>query len=317
MDVTQPEDAKRILEAALLSSGQPMTVRDLQNLLGDTHDRDAVRSMLEELAQSWDGRGVELKELSSGWRFQTRPQFQAHLDRLHPEKPPKYSRATMETLAIIAYRQPVTRGDIEDIRGVTVSSQIIKHLEDRGWVDVIGHRDAPGRPALYATTRQFLDDLGLSSLNQLPALDGVGAPGLPLSPDDVDGVQGSLLAALEAQGLSTDDLAVSAVIGAEVVCIEDAASVGSASDNVDSDRADGDVEQRANIATDGAALEGAPIEGVAVQVAEPVQAIEVQAQPPVHDSDAPEAAASDAQASSELPPTTVGDEREPLTQPQT
>ena len=173
MDVTQPEDAKRILEAALLSAGQPMTVRDLQSLLGDTHDREAVRLMLEELARSWDGRGVELKELASGWRFQTRPQFQAHLDRLHPEKPPKYSRATMETLAIIAYRQPVTRGDIEEIRGVAVNSQTIKMLEDRGWIDVVGHREVPGRPALLGTTKQFLDDLGLAALSQLPPLQQV------------------------------------------------------------------------------------------------------------------------------------------------
>ena len=134
----------------------------------------AAPSLLEDLARDWEGRGVELVALASGWRFQSRPEMRDFLDRLHPEKPPKYSRAAMETLAIIAYRQPVTRGDIEDIRGVTVSSQIVKQLEDRGWIEAIGYREAPGRPALYATTRQFLDDLGLASLEQLPELLGPG-----------------------------------------------------------------------------------------------------------------------------------------------
>lgn len=197
MDFTQPQDAHRILEAALLSSGQPLTLREMQSLFDDFYDREALQSMLQELAQTWQGRGVELKELASGWRFQTRGEFQAHLDRLHPEKPAKYSRATMETLAIIAYRQPVTRGDIEDIRGVTVSTQIIKHLEDRGWVEAIGHRDAPGRPALYATTRQFLDDLGLSALDQLPALDGVAPSLIGHADHDAASGQGSLLDAID------------------------------------------------------------------------------------------------------------------------
>lgn len=173
MDVLNPQDARRILEAALLCAQQPLTVRDLRQLFDNTVSTDTVREMLAELTTQWDGRGVELRELATGWRFQTRADVQAHLDRLHPEKPPKYSRATLETLAIIAYKQPVTRGDIEDIRGVTVSSNIVKQLEDRGWVEVIGHRDAPGRPALFATTRQFLDDLGLASLAQLPTLDGL------------------------------------------------------------------------------------------------------------------------------------------------
>lgn len=172
MDVINTEDAKRILETALLCAHQPMTVREMRTLFADQFNYDAVRTLLDEIVSDWSGRGVQLCELATGWRFQSRPEFQQHLDRLNPEKPPKYSRATLETLAIIAYRQPVTRGDIEDIRGVTVSSQIIKQLEDRGWVDVIGHRDAPGRPALFATTRQFLDDMGLASLAQLPALEG-------------------------------------------------------------------------------------------------------------------------------------------------
>ena len=170
MEVLNPPDAERILEAALLCASQPMTVRDMRQLFDNAVSADAVRSMLNALSSQWEGRGVELRELASGWRFQTRADVQAHLDRLHPEKPPKYTRATLETLAIIAYKQPVTRGDIEDIRGVTVSANIIKQLEDRGWVEVIGHRDAPGRPALFATTRRFLDEMGLRSLTELPAL---------------------------------------------------------------------------------------------------------------------------------------------------
>lgn len=173
MDILETPDATRILEAALLCSHQPMSLREMRQLFDDTVSADGVLAMLGGIREQWVGRGVELVEVGSGWRFQTRPDVQAHLDRLHPEKPPKYSRATLETLAIVAYKQPVTRGDIEDIRGVTVSSHIVKQLEDRGWVEVIGHRDAPGRPALFATTRQFLDDMGLSSLAQLPTLDGL------------------------------------------------------------------------------------------------------------------------------------------------
>ncbi|WP_370652444.1 SMC-Scp complex subunit ScpB [Aquabacterium sp.] len=151
----------------------------MRALFEDTLSADGVRALLADISQQWDGRGVELRESASGWRFQTTADVQEYLDRLNPEKPPKYSRATMETLAIIAYKQPVTRGDIEDIRGVTVSTQMVKQLEDRGWIEVIGHRDAPGRPGLYATTRHFLDDMGLKSLDQLPALDGMlGAQGM-------------------------------------------------------------------------------------------------------------------------------------------
>jgi len=173
MDILDTSDAARILEAALLCAHQPMTLREMRQLFDDTVSADGVRSMLSRIQDQWSAKGVVLTEVGSGWRFQTRSDIQAHLDRLHPEKPPKYSRATLETLAIIAYKQPVTRGDIEDIRGVTVSSHIVKSLEDRGWVEVIGHRDAPGRPALFATTKQFLDDLGLASLSQLPTLDGL------------------------------------------------------------------------------------------------------------------------------------------------
>jgi segregation and condensation protein B len=164
-------EAKRVLETALICSQQPLQVRDMRVLFDDALGVDTIKQLLEELQQEWTGRGVELVCVATGWRFQSRPEMREYLDRLHPEKPPRYSRATLETLAIIAYRQPVTRGDMEDIRGVTISSLIIKQLEDRGWIEVIGHREAPGRPALYATTRHFLDDLGLASLDQLPLME--------------------------------------------------------------------------------------------------------------------------------------------------
>jgi segregation and condensation protein B len=146
-------------------------VRELRVLFNDELAADTIKALLADLQNDWTQRGVELVHVASGWRFQSRPQMREYLDRLHPEKPPKYTRAVLETLAIIAYRQPVTRGDMEDIRGVTINTLIIKQLEDRGWVEVIGHREAVGRPALFATTRQFLDDLGLESLDQLPLLD--------------------------------------------------------------------------------------------------------------------------------------------------
>jgi segregation and condensation protein B len=175
------QDAKRVLETALICASQPLPLRDMRVLFADEIGPDTLRSLLDELTREWDGRGVELVALSTGWRLQSRPEMREYLDRLNPEKPPKYSRAVMETLAIIAYRQPVTRGDIEDIRGVTVASQIIKQLEDRGWVEAIGYRESPGRPALLATTKQFLDDLGLASLEQLPLLAGTAGEGEPLT----------------------------------------------------------------------------------------------------------------------------------------
>ncbi len=168
-----PPDAKRILEAALLASQEPVSVTELKRLFDGEVGVDALRKLLAELAEEWQGRSVELVSLSSGWRFQTRPEFQPYLERLYPERAPRYSRAVMETLAIIAYRQPVTRGDIEDVRGVGVSTQIIQALETRGWIDVVGHRETPGRPALYATTTTFLDDLGLRSLEELPPLEEI------------------------------------------------------------------------------------------------------------------------------------------------
>lgn len=164
-------EAKRVVETALICASQPLPLRELRTLFDGALDAEALRKLLAELAEDWQDRGVELVELASGWRFQSRQAMRGYLDRLHPEKPPRYSRALMETLAIIAYRQPVTRGDIEDIRGITVSTPMIRQLEERGWVESVGSRDAPGRPTLYATTRQFLDDLGLKALDQLPTLE--------------------------------------------------------------------------------------------------------------------------------------------------
>ncbi|MDQ7954694.1 MAG: SMC-Scp complex subunit ScpB [Rhodocyclaceae bacterium] len=193
-------DAKRILETALICSAQPLPLRELRVLFNDELGADTIKSLLHEMQDDWSQRGLELVNVASGWRFQSRPEMRDHLDRLHPEKPPRYTRAALETLAIIAYRQPVTRGDMEDIRGVTINSMILKQLEDRGWVEVIGHRETVGRPALYATTRQFLDDLGLASLDQLPMIEapqhaqamaealsrGIDAdqPGLPIGEPD-------------------------------------------------------------------------------------------------------------------------------------
>jgi segregation and condensation protein B len=168
------QEVKRVLEAALLTSAEPLQLADLKKLFDDELGNDVLRNILAELAADWDGRSVELTNVASGWRFRARPEYTRFLDRLNPQKPPRYSRAVMETLAIVAYKQPVTRGDIEDIRGVIVSSNIIKALQARGWIDVIGHREVAGRPELFATTRQFLDDLGLRSLTELPPLDDLG-----------------------------------------------------------------------------------------------------------------------------------------------
>ncbi|GAB3548908.1 hypothetical protein GCM10027343_29970 [Noviherbaspirillum agri] len=178
-------EAKKVLETALLCAHEPLSINDLKKLYVESGEgfeevgADTIKSLLEELRNDWSGKGIEIVCLSTGWRFQSRPEMKKYLDRLNPEKPPKYSRATLETLAIIAYRQPVTRGDIEEIRGVTVNSQTIKLLEDRGWIEAIGHRDVPGRPALFATTKQFLDDLGLTSLEQLPPLQQVAKEEMP------------------------------------------------------------------------------------------------------------------------------------------
>ncbi|MFM7332094.1 MAG: SMC-Scp complex subunit ScpB [Brachymonas sp.] len=164
-------DAKRVLETALICASQPLKVAEMRTLFNDELGADTLKTLLQDLQYDWTQRGVQLVQVASGWRFQSRPEMRVYLDRLNPEKPPKYTRATLETLAIIAYRQPCTRGDMEDIRGVTINSLILKQLEDRGWVETIGHRETVGRPALFATTRQFLDDLGLESLDQLPAFE--------------------------------------------------------------------------------------------------------------------------------------------------
>lgn len=164
------EEFKRVVETALLAASAPLAVSELRRLFEEDPGAEVVRAVLLELVSDWQGRGVELVQTAGGWRFQTRLEYQVYLDRLKQERPPKYSRAVLETLAIIAYRQPVTRGDIEDIRGVVVSTNVLKTLESRGWVDVVGYRDTPGRPGLYATTRKFLEDLGLRSLTELPPL---------------------------------------------------------------------------------------------------------------------------------------------------
>ena len=166
----KPSQIKKVLEAALLATREPMSLNDMKKLFEETLSSDTLRKLLDDLRADFEKRPVELIQLASGWRFRTRAEYLPYLDRLNPERPPKYSRAVLETLAIIAYRQPVTRGDIEEIRGVVVNAQIIRQLEDRGWVEVIGHREAPGRPALLATTAQFLDDLGLKTLDALPPL---------------------------------------------------------------------------------------------------------------------------------------------------
>ena len=170
-------DAKRVLEAALLCADQPLQMRDLRTLFDEVLEEPQLRGLLDEIRGAWTDRGLQLTEVASGWRFQSHPDLVRYLEKLHPEKPPRYSRAVLETLAIIAYRQPVTRGDIEEIRGVTVHSQLLRQLEDRGWVETVGHRESVGRPALLATTRQFLDDLGLASLKELPALTAPGSEG--------------------------------------------------------------------------------------------------------------------------------------------
>ena len=184
-------EAKVVLEAALLTASEPLAMPALRRLFDDGVDADTIRGLLGDLGNDWSERGLVLTAIASGWRFQTRPAMKTFLSRLNPERPQRYSRAVMETLAIIAYRQPVTRGDIEDIRGVTVSTPVIKALEERGWVDAIGHREAPGRPALYATTKAFLDDLGLTALSELPPLPHPGEPdsAVPLLQEVIDFAQ--------------------------------------------------------------------------------------------------------------------------------
>ncbi len=204
LPLSDPVEVKRVLEAALLSSAEPLALADLRKLFDDDIAADVLRRVLEELRTDWSGKAVELANVASGWRFQVRPEYQKFLDRLNPQRPPKYSRAVLETLAIIAYRQPVTRGDIEDIRGVAVSSGILKALEARGWIDEVGHREVPGRPALYSTTRMFLDDLNVRSLAELPPLEDLGAlvEAEPLT-DQLDHLSG---AAAAIQAMDSDQI---------------------------------------------------------------------------------------------------------------
>ena len=288
MEVFAEQDAKRILETALLCAHQPMPLRDMRELFAERLTLDDLRGLLAQIQRDWTDRGVELRELATGWRFQTRPEIQVHLDRLNPEKPPRYSRATLETLAIIAYRQPVTRGDIEDIRGVTVSSHIVKQLEDRGWVECIGHRDAPGRPGLYATTRQFLDDMGLASLSELPMLDST----LGTTPD-------LLAAADEARDQQALPLDAPADAAADAQApggapIEAAAPIdGAASVDAGQDGEEGEEDEvRAQAQLVQPAAAGAAESGEAAEAAAPVAADLGEPTPPL----AADASAMPAQA---------------------
>src|SRR5215468_6973677 len=205
------DQIKNVLEAALLVAGEPLSPAQLSKLFDPPLEQDVVRKLLDELRAAWTGRAVELTQVASGWRFRAKPDLQQYLDRLSPDKPPRYSRAVMETLAIIAYQQPVTRGDIESIRGVAVSTYVIKALEDRQWIEVVGHRETPGRPALYATTKQFLDDLNLRSLSELPPLAQLDTSHLMELPDAPSKAAEAGLALaspiLGTQASASDDLA--------------------------------------------------------------------------------------------------------------
>lgn len=216
-------EARLVLETALLCAQEPLQLSELRKLFADEVGNDTIRGLLQDIHQSWAERGIELVALASGWRFQSRSAMRPYLERLNPERPPKYSRAVMETLAIVAYRQPVTRGDIEEIRGVTVSSQVVKTLEDRGWIEVIGHRDAPGRPALFGTTRHFLDDLGLKALDELPPLESAESVA---ALSGLDG-SGDLSLAVEGGGQDIPDEGEAANDEAAADVLEAAAELGS------------------------------------------------------------------------------------------
>ena len=191
------EELKRILEAALLATDAPLSLREMKRMFEQELSEDMLRRALDELKSDWDRKATELVQVAEGWRFQTRPEMQPFIARMRNEKPPRYSRAVLETLAIIAYRQPVTRGDVEDIRGVSVNAQIVKTLEERGWIETVGHRDVPGKPALLATTPRFLSDLGLRSLQELPPLEELGnllAPDTAVTPEELEEVREELAA---------------------------------------------------------------------------------------------------------------------------
>lgn len=270
------QDAKRVLETALICAQAPLPLRDLLSLFDQQVGADTVRSLLDELSVDWQDRGCELVMLATGWRFQSRPEMREYLDRLHPEKPPRYSRAALETLAIIAYRQPVTRGDIEDIRGVGVTTQIIKSLEDRGWIETIGFRESVGRPALYATTRQFLDDLGLASLDQLPMV--MNVDGESLQPEVAAALQPSLLESPEKAGDAPEPVENAADAAETAETIEPAETAGSSLGHATSDTTE---------PPETAAAVSDPAENVADN-AEP-------AEPAVDPADPPEQAADTAQ----------------------
>jgi segregation and condensation protein B len=194
--ISNLEELKRILEAALLASDAPLSLREIKRMFDQELSEDMLRRALEELKTDWSNKATELVQVAEGWRYQTRPEMQDYLARMRNEKPPRYSRAVLETLAIIAYRQPVTRGDVEDIRGVSVNAHIVKTLEERGWIETVGHRDVPGRPALLATTPRFLSDLGLRSLQELPPLEELGnllAPDTAVTPEELDEVREELM----------------------------------------------------------------------------------------------------------------------------
>lgn len=179
-DHNTSHEYKNILEAALLTSHAPLSLEDLQRLFTEKIDRTTLRMLLDELKQDWTERTMDLVQVASGYRFQARDRYAVFLARLNPERQQKYSRAVMETLAIIAYRQPVTRGDIEQIRGVAVNPNVIRQLQERDWIDIVGQREVPGRPSLYATTKHFLDDLNLTSLADLPPMEDFVQQDIPV-----------------------------------------------------------------------------------------------------------------------------------------
>jgi segregation and condensation protein B len=274
-------EAKKVLETALLCAHEPLSINELKKLYVSGDDApseitaDIIRQMLEELREDWIDKGVEVVSLSTGWRFQSRADMKVYLDRLNPEKPPKYTRATLETLAIIAYRQPVTRGDIEEIRGVTVSTQTVKLLEDRAWIEAIGHRDVPGRPALFATTRKFLDDLGLTSLDQLPPLktvtkDGVVDPGALL---ELQALEAGMQADLLAQGEAEAAAAVIAAAAGESAESADTAEIAEVADGIAVELTTEEVAEPAEFADEADATDVAeaadvaeePVAGTAVE----------------------------------------------------
>ncbi|MET3381639.1 condensin subunit ScpB [Variovorax sp. YR634] len=294
-------DAKRILETALICSSQPLPVRDMRVLFDDELGVDTIKVLLLELQEDWAQRGLELVSVGSGWRFQSRPEMRDHLDRLHPEKPPRYTRAALETLAIIAYRQPATRGDMEDIRGVTINSLILKQLEDRGWVEVIGHRETVGRPALYATTRQFLDDLGLASLDQLPLI-------------ETPAQQAALVDALERASGEQQGLPIDAVPEAEALAEGDAdasamAELEPAAAEADAEVTEAEQEVAASQQDEAVPAEEPAVIDMAPEVAEEaVEAAEAQFAENAADTESP---AEPAQAPSPEPDAPSQDEADP------